>query len=386
MKILFLQKVDNARGGVIQVNINLIKAFIDKGYETVVCSLRHGYTWETIEYPAETLNHVINTKDIWGRPLFTEIVQNLKKGRILKGIHNMLARVLYDYKIHRDYDECKTFIINIRPDIIIVSHYELLSGIPSSYEKKTIMHFHTNFDQVTKNRSYMRYFNKYKDRIFCFVWLSEGTAKRAKEAGLIHSHFIYNPLTFHQEQVSNLKQKTCVFVGRMAPEKRVWLAIQHFIHVTTSFEDAQEWILELYGDGDESKNIQTLIKGHSNIRYNGISNCVKDVFMKSSILLLTSEYEGFPLAVLEAYECGVPVIAYNFGESCKELILHKKNGLLIQQGDNQGYENALANLMKREDERTKMGEYAKEFASLFSIETIVQKWLHLFEEINRQER
>ena len=246
------------------------------------------------------------------------------------------------------------------------------------------MHFHTSFDQVEGNRSYMNYFNQYKDRIFCFIWLSEGTTERAKKAGLEHSRYIYNPLTFHQEKASDLKQKTCVFVGRMASEKRVWLAIRHFIHVCEANPKLKEWTLELYGDGEEINAIKELIKDYPNVHYNGVSDCVQSVFMKSSIMLLTSEFEGMPLVVLEANECGVPVIAYEFGESSKEVILHRQSGILIHQGDEQSYEKALSDLMWQENERIRLGNNAKEFARSFSIERIVQEWLKLFGEIKEQ--
>lgn len=373
--------MDNAKGGVIQVNISLMNHFIGEGYEISILSIRHGDTWENITYPIEANCNVINPHDVWGCPLLSQALQALKKGRIFSCCKILMNRMKYKIVIYKDYQKAQSFILQTQPDVIIVSHYEILAAIPESYGKKTIMHFHTSFDQVNNNRSYRRIFQKYKNRIYCFVWLSKETARQAKKAGFDNSYAIYNPLTFIQNNYAKQSSKKCVFVGRMASEKRVWLAIKHFIHVYEGDSLLHDWTLDLYGDGAEAEEIRDLIKNYPYIHYHGYTNRVQEVLANSSLMLMTSAYEGMPLVVLEANECGVPVIAYDFGESSREVIIHEKSGIIISQDDEESYEKALSDLMHNEEKRIVLATYAKEFAKSFSMEHIGTQWKKLFSDI-----
>lgn len=383
MKILFLQKVDNARGGVINVNLGLMNFFLKSGHEVTVISIRHGYTWETIHYPDEVRQIVINTTKIWGCPLLSEVLELIKKGHLIQGGKMLLDRFNYRREIHCDYLHCQQEIRNNCPDIIINSHYEVLDGVPKEYLSRTIMHFHTNYDQVKNNRSYMRTFQKYNDQLACFVWLSRKTCERAVADGFVKSRYIYNALSFTSDQSADIKNKKIVFVGRLAREKRVWLAIQHFLELSEE-KDYQDWCFEIYGDGDEVNQVKDMIRENPNIVYHGRSDNVKEVFLSSSLMIMTSSFEGMPLVVLEANACGVPVIAYDFGESSEEVILQNKTGILVKEGDRDEFKKQLKKLMSDTKYREQLAINAKVFAKSFSIEEIGPQWLILFEKITKK--
>ena len=68
--------------------------------------------------------------------------------------------------------------------------------------------------------------------------------------------------------------------------------------------------MQIYGSGEDKE-----MTNNKYIELYGPTNDVKAVLMNSDILALTSSNEGFPMVVLEAYECGVPVITFNFKTS-----------------------------------------------------------------------
>lgn len=380
MKILFLQKVDNAHGGVVNVNLKLMAYFLQSGHQVELLSFRHGDTWEKINYPEQVKQHLVNEKDIWGCPRLRDFLVYIKQRNLKKGISLLMERRKYKKRMTEDYIRGKCLIEEIQPDVIINSHYELLDGISEKFLKNTIMHFHTSFDQVIKNRSYMEMFNKYASRIHKFVWLSKKTCEEAVVHGLDNSVYIYNPLSFSASKQANMEQKKMIFLGRISAEKRVYLAIQ-FIKELINEGKFQGWTFEIYGDGYLREEMLELIQGEEQIIYKGITSNVKEVLLESSLMILTSEFEGMPLVVLEANECGVPVIAYDFGESSKEVILNGQTGVIVPQNDTVMFKQELIRLLENDMYRKDMGHHAKEFAKKFAMAPIGEKWMELFQEI-----
>lgn len=380
MNILFLQKVDNARGGIANVNLKLMSYFLSMGHRVTVLSIRHGDTWEKINYPEGAETYLINYRETWGCPRLKDFVAHIKSGHFIKGARLLFNRAVYKKKISADYKACQKMIESLAPDIIINSHYEILKGIDDKYLKRTIMHFHTSFDQVLINSSYLKTFKQYADKIYKFVWLSEKTKEAAETHGLKNGLCIYNPLAFTEQRSADMTHKKVVFLGRLSEEKRIHLAIEYFREVVRE-NGLKEWIFEIYGTGDLEEVVRSAIANDSQIIYKGQTEKVSEVLLDSSIMVLTSSFEGMPLVVLEANECGVPVLVYDFGESSHEVILDGMTGIIVPQDDKDAFKAALLKLFVDEEYRKQLSIHAKQFAKQFSIENIGKQWTDLFEKM-----
>ena len=66
-------------------------------------------------------------------------------------------------------------------------------------------------------------------------------------------------------------------------------------------------------------------------------------------------------------ECGVPCLAFDFGEAAKEEIIHGETGYLIVQNDVEAYKKAMAQIMIDEALRLKLGSASKEFAKQLDV-------------------
>lgn len=382
MRILFLQKVDNAKGGIANVNENLMKYFLLQNYQVDVLSLRHGNTWEEVSYPQGVNQYLINDCTVWGCPRLNKTLEEVKCGHLGKACRMLIQRRSYKRQLSRDYEKCQKEIERLQPDVIINSHYELLDGISESYLKKTIMHFHTSFGQVLANRSYVKTFRKYHSRIHTFVWLTEQTKKEAVSFGLGNSKCIYNPISFSEARSADLKKKKIVFIGRLSEEKRIQLAIEYFREVVQE-NQLDDWMFEIYGSGPLIEKITEEIKNDKQILYKGQTEQVNEVLLESSLLLLTSAFEGMPLVVLEANECGVPALIYDFGESSREVVIDGVTGIIVPQDDKELFKANLKKMLCETECREKYGSACKEFAKNFALETIGKKWIELFEEMEK---
>jgi glycosyltransferase involved in cell wall biosynthesis len=112
------------------------------------------------------------------------------------------------------------------------------------------------------------------------------------------------------------------FIGRLTPEK----GILKFIEANSDMLHKTKLVIA--GDGPDFEMIRKVIaKNGLNVKLLGNVANKADFYEKVSVLVLPSETEVLPLVILEAYSCGLPVVAFDI-ESLRSLI-KKDNGILI---------------------------------------------------------
>jgi hypothetical protein len=86
-----------------------------------------------------------------------------------------------------------------------------------------------------------------------------------------------------------------------------------------------------------------------------------EVFRESKASLLTSEFEGFGLTVMESINVGCPVISYDVKYGPREIIAHGENGYLVPAYDMESFAQAMVQLVEQPLERveTKPSRLAK---------------------------
>ena len=105
---------------------------------------------------------------------------------------------------------------------------------------------------------------------------------------------------------------------------------------------------------------------------------IKEEYLKSSIFVMTSVYEGLPMTLLEATGLGLPSVCYDFKCGPNDVIINGENGFLIKEGNQTAFVNAICRLIEDEPLRKRMGAKAKALSVRFSKENIIQKWIKLF--------
>lgn len=380
MKIVFLQNTVDAQGGIVTVNRALAGAFLAAGAEVHFLSLRHAPVRSQVCYPAAAHTQLINDRAEWDCPRYAEAAALLRAKRPAAALRHICRRLRYDRALRRDYRACRTHLLEIDPDVIINSHYELLDCIPPRLLPRTINHFHTSFSQVLALKSYQKTFRRYQDKIGKFVWLSRASCEAAKRFGLENSCCIYNPIAFSSEKTADLSVHRALFLGRFSPEKQLSTAISLFRQAAD--RAAAPWDLDIYGVGSLDADSEAQIAADPRVHYLGSTSTPREVFLQHSLFLMTSRFEGMPLVVLEAAECGVPTIAMDFGETAPEVVLNGKTGLLLPAGAQEAYAAELTRLLDRPDLREELGAGAKQYAAGFALPAIAAQWFSLFSELS----
>ena len=110
----------------------------------------------------------------------------------------------------------------------------------------------------------------------------------------------------------------------------------------------------------------------------GAGENIHKELLDSSFLLMTSRYEGFPMVLLEAAECGLPMVSYDCPKGPAEIIRNGVNGFLVPAGDVRALSEAVTRLADDPSLLRSMGEEARKTASAYGIEAIMAKWNALF--------
>ncbi|PKL66233.1 MAG: hypothetical protein CVV28_11880 [Methanobacteriales archaeon HGW-Methanobacteriales-1] len=179
---------------------------------------------------------------------------------------------------------------------------------------------------------------------------------------------------------------------RIAHEKNLEDAIKSFRIVVNKRKNAR---LEIFGRATLPEEKRELIKIENLIKELNLSNNVfingyiqnVDVEMTESIVtLLTSKFEGFPMALLESMVNSTPVISYDLNYGPSDAIDHGINGFLVEYGDIESMANFMIILLDDTKKAKKMGELArKKILDFYSDEAVIPVWEKLFRNLTLQE-
>ncbi len=375
MKIVFLQNKGGNYGGVWQVNKMVGEGLINAGYDVSIVSIRDDHFGITLEHDPRLKVVTINEKDQWHTYYGKDFKESLKKAKLFTFIKQVFHRIRNNYRLKKDKKKLTDYLDDNIPDYIIVSQYQVLDLLDKKYLPITYCEQHASFLSSQNNLHNLKVFDDYKNKIKGFIWLSKKTCEKAIDYGYKNSVYIYNPVRFTSENIANVvNNKKLVAISRIDREKRIDLMIDIVQEVFLD-EKYKDWILEIYGNGEEFDKLKTYIKTDQ-IKMMGSTNNPKEILLTSSIDLNTSNYEGFPMTILEGYECGVPAISFMFGESVNESIMDKKTGYICK--NREEYIKRLKELMDNKELLLELSKNCREYNRRFHIENIIPKWEELF--------
>jgi glycosyltransferase involved in cell wall biosynthesis len=120
------------------------------------------------------------------------------------------------------------------------------------------------------------------------------------------------------------------------------------------------------------------------IYFSGEVGNVHEYLQASDIFVLPSEDDAFPLALVEAMACGLPVISTPVG-GIKEIITERKNGLLVEARDFQQLFQAISGLIRDPTLSASLGTAAVQTVQeRYSAEIIIQKYCELFRRVHSE--
>ena len=145
-----------------------------------------------------------------------------------------------------------------------------------------------------------------------------------------------------------------------------------------------DWIIDIFGQGEWHEKLQKEIQDKnlsSVVHLRGITKDVATEFYNSSGYVMTSRYEGFPMVLIEAGMCGLPLVSFDCKTGPREIIVEGENGFLVPVGDVSLLADRICQLIEFRELRVSMGDNAMRFAQRFTLDKIMSKWIQLFENL-----
>lgn len=195
--------------------------------------------------------------------------------------------------------------------------------------------------------------------------------------------FIGNPVPYNLEPSTCCKQitkeKTILFVGLFGPPKREDRAALLWRKIYKKYPD---WTFYMIGYGDEkrTKRLKKIVENIPNFKLLGYQDPLP-YQQRASIACMTSAYEGWPLVLMEAMQCGTVPIIFDSFAAASEIIESGINGELIAAFDEKEYINRLSYLIENDSYRTTLAEKAKNSAKRYTVQSIADQWEKLFQQL-----
>lgn len=196
---------------------------------------------------------------------------------------------------------------------------------------------------------------------------------------------IPNPLPLYPEKQANPVSKKAIAVGRLCYEKGFDRLIEAWVPIKEKYP---EWTLSIFGGGESEYILQQQIQKHGLEQHIILHPPVQNIYEQypqHSFLVMTSRNEAFPMVITEAMSCGIAVVAFTCRCGPKDLIDNEKNGLWVKPDDIVDLSEKISRMIDSENDRIQMGKAAREKASSYRIEVVMQHWIELFENIKKQQ-
>lgn len=187
--------------------------------------------------------------------------------------------------------------------------------------------------------------------------------------------YVYSPAT---------KEREILFVGRLDFYQK---KVERIIAVWQLLEERFcDWRLTLVGGGPALEGIKHLVaeKGLKRVSLEGFQNPIA-YYKRASILILTSEFEGFPLVLPEAMSFGIVPMVYGSFAAAYDIVDDKKNGAVLPY-DKSGFKpepmaNHLSEWMNNPQKLENLARAALKKSKQYSLDRIYNEWMEKIEKL-----
>ena len=269
------------------------------------------------------------------------IVYVPKKSKVPERIHTVwysrkINKALKKYDIQSIYSHAEEMLYWVKPRYNILYH---MHGANNALSKAKI--------RIFRNRMFLHLWSnirkkniKNANKIIAIDSLCLDVIKKYNKlkSAILIPNFVDTSIFYYDnvksETLKRINEKIILFVGRIEEVK----GLELFVDILNNLDKKEKgkWKGVIVGRGNYKKNIETYIKNESNERLFFFPGAVFDqqelrkIYSESTVLIISSLFEGIPMVILEALACSTPVVSTNVG-GIKQLIADEEKCFVIDE-------------------------------------------------------
>ncbi len=165
----------------------------------------------------------------------------------------------------------------------------------------------------------------------------------------------------------------------MRPQKRLDVLLDAFARLRANLPDAR---LIVAGDGEERAAVEAGIVRRglgAAVHLLGYREDTAAVWAAADVMVMSSDFEGMPLSLLEALAAGVPVVATNVGGIPD--VVDERCSILVERRDPEALARGLATVLSDPDRRAAMAVAARARAGDFTVAKYAERCAGVYERL-----
>lgn len=226
-------------------------------------------------------------------------------------------------------------------------------------------------------------------RLDAFLTLTERAAQLSRRLydQSLRIETIPNATPEYAGQPSTLEPKVAVAAGHLRANKGFDRLIDTWAIVAQKHPD---WELRIYGRGPREQSLRARIDEHGlvgKVRLMGYSTQLREEMAQASLFVLTSHKEAYPMVLVEAMSCGLPVVSFDKALGPASIVEHGVDGFLVPDGDLEALASRISGLIAAGPEgRRPFAEAGLRKAATLTQPAISARWEALIEDLRREKR
>lgn len=312
--------------------------------------------------------------------------------------HGILMRIYMYFKLMRIYRKRMTDVLmQNHPDIVITTLGRDISfigkikdGSRKIGEAHTTKHFIRNFHLMEERNVLFKYLTKF------FRWIMDREVNKLDALVVLTSqdkhewgnkipvYVIPNSYPFYPDIPSTCDEKQAIIVGRYNSAKGYNYLLDAWKLV---YQKHPDWIINIFGSGEYEDDVRNRIfnEGLQDVVImNPPTDHIMEEYLKSSIYVMSSVFEGFAMVLLEAMACGLPCVSFDCPYGPRNVITEGEDGFLVEHLNSRALADYICILIEDKALRKRMGEKGRHNVLRFSRATIMSQWVDLFETVTNK--
>ena len=302
-----------------------------------------------------------------------------KKNNLYGKVKNRLSLLSFIRKLSKEEkpDVIVSFIYPMNTNVLLATRF---LGIPViASEHNTLNKRMSMFEKFQRF-----YISKWADKLTILTQHDfEYLGKRLKNKIVMPNPLPFTPIEVYNEDRENV----ILAVGSI--KRYIHKGFDNLVEIWSHIADKHpDWQLHIAGESDEkSLNYLNSIEENQNVRnkihYLGQVKNMTSLLQRSSIFILSSRWEGFPMVLIEAMSQGCACISYDLISGPREIITFDFDGVLVKNQDKTKMMKELTVLMENKEKQKYLAKNAIKSINRFSIEKITDRWEEIFNDVNR---